>query len=179
MRGSLALDNSLLFSPFLSLLVKKAPPAPKKCRSQWVFLLLRVLCPMSYEWTSFYWYWLSVYRTMDFLFSIDWLFLVMSTRCTYPLWRPAGGTHHHHPPSGNICVAESASRLHRGTHIFMIEYNFDNSTTASNMIFNDVIYMPWAIIFFKISKKMDKLYRSVSKSISEITFFLCMKTHTL
>ena len=44
--------------------------------------------------------------------------------------------------SGNICVAESASRLHRGIHIFMIEYNFDNSTTASDMIFNDVIYMP-------------------------------------
>ena len=42
-------------------------------------------------------------------------------------------------PRGNICVAESASSLHCGIHIFMIVYIFDNSTIASHMIFNDVI----------------------------------------
>ena len=40
---------------------------------------------------------------------------------------------------GNICVAESTSSLHCGIHIFMIVYIFDNSTIASDMIFNDVI----------------------------------------
>ena len=37
------------------------------------------------------------------------------------------------------CVAESAWSLHCAIHIFMIVYIFDNSTIASDMIFNDVI----------------------------------------